>query len=60
MSAFTDKIVYKEKTIDFLVSAKNSCIENNLDFFSIVNIEKTCLLKKMLYKIFVFFFLLFY
>lgn len=55
MCAFTDKMVYKEKIIDFLVSTENSCIENNLDFFSIVNAEKTCLLKKMLYKIFVFF-----
>lgn len=55
MCAFTSKMVYKEKTIDFLVSVENSCVENNLDFFSIVNAEKTCLLKKILYKIFVFF-----
>ena len=46
MYAFTDKMIYKEKIIDFLVSTENSCIENNLDFFSIVNAEKICLLKK--------------
>lgn len=55
MCAFTGKMIYKEKTIDFLVSAENSCVENNLDFFLIVNVEKTCLLKKILYKIFIFF-----
>lgn len=59
MCAFTGKMIYKEKTIDFLVSAENSCVENNLDFFLVVNVEKTCLLKKNIVqniRFFLFFF----